>query len=149
MALISILDNCTMPVSGVEESCIISTEPLLTWVVSADHKADDASPKRTSLPSMTESNVEVDERLSDQMAENKEMLAVKAAGIPFMRLMAPMAITAVFISIGAYFIGDKLVPVAYNKIFTLRDDIGRTKNEIKIPSCSAMPSSRPTTHYYI
>ena len=69
-----------------------------------------------------------------QMAENKEMLAVKAAGIPFMRLMAPMAITAVFISIGAYFIGDKLVPVAYNKIFTLRDDIGRTKNEIKIPS---------------
>ena len=38
------------------------------------------------------------------------------------------------IAIGAFFIGDRLVPHAFNKIYTLRDDIGRTKNEIKIPS---------------
>ncbi len=78
MALISILDNCTIPVSGADESCIISTEPLLTWVVTADHKADDASPKRTSLPSMAESNVEVDERLSDQIALVAEMIDISS-----------------------------------------------------------------------
>ncbi|MGM9747441.1 MAG: methionyl-tRNA formyltransferase, partial [Candidatus Cryptobacteroides sp.] len=38
------------------------------------------------------------------------------------------------ISVGAFFIADDLVPIAYNKIFTLRDDIGRTKEEIKIPT---------------
>ena len=33
-----------------------------------------------------------------------------------------------------FFISNDLIPVAYNKIFTLRDDIGRTKEEIKIPT---------------
>ena len=66
--------------------------------------------------------------------ENNELLAIKAAGISLKRVLAPMLVTAVFISIGAFFIANDLVPVAFNKIFTLRSDIGRTKEEIKIPT---------------
>ena len=69
-----------------------------------------------------------------QMAENNELLAIKAAGVSFSRIISPLIAAAFLIAVGAYFIGDRLVPEAYNQIFTLRDDIGRTKNEIKIPS---------------
>lgn len=69
-----------------------------------------------------------------QMAENNELLAIKAAGVSFSRIISPLIAAAFIISVGAFFIGDRLVPEAYNQIFTLRDDIGRTKNEIKIPS---------------
>lgn len=69
-----------------------------------------------------------------QMTENNEMMAIKAAGISLVRVMAPLTVVAVFISIAAYFAGNSLVPKAYNEIFTLRDDIGKTKSEIKIPS---------------
>lgn len=67
------------------------------------------------------------------LAENKELMALKASGISLARIMAPLTVAAFFIAIGAFFSGSKLVPHAYNEIFTLRDDIGRTKDEIKIP----------------
>lgn len=69
-----------------------------------------------------------------QMAENNELLAIKAAGVSFSRIISPLIVAAFIIAVGAFFIGDRLVPEAYNQIYTLRDDIGRTKNEIKIPS---------------
>ena len=67
------------------------------------------------------------------MGENNELTALKAAGVSVLRVMAPIMIASLFISIGTYFVINKLVPVSYNEIFTLRDDIKRTKNEIKIP----------------
>ena len=69
-----------------------------------------------------------------QMGENKELMAIKAAGISLGRLIAPLIVTSAIISVGAFFIGNDLVPKAYNEIFTLRDDITRTKGEIKIPT---------------
>lgn len=68
-----------------------------------------------------------------QMAENNELMAIKASGISFARIISPLIFASATISIGAFYVGDRLVPVAYNEIFTLRDDIGKTKNEIKIP----------------
>ena len=68
-----------------------------------------------------------------QMSENSELIALKAAGISLSRIMAPIMISSVFISVGAYFVVNDLSPYATNQIFTLRDDIGRTKSEIKIP----------------
>lgn len=68
------------------------------------------------------------------MAESNELMAMKASGISVKRVIAPIMTASIFISIGAYFVGNNLVPKAYNEIFTLRDDIGRTKDEIKIPS---------------
>ena len=67
------------------------------------------------------------------MGENNELIALKAAGVSVLRVMTPLMIASMVISIGTYFVINKLVPVAYNEIFTLRDDIKRTKNEIKIP----------------
>ena len=40
----------------------------------------------------------------------------------------------ILISIGAFYIGDRLVPYSINQIYTMRDDIRRTKSEIKIPT---------------
>jgi methionyl-tRNA formyltransferase len=67
------------------------------------------------------------------MGENNELIALKAAGVSVARVMAPVMIASIFISIGTYFVINELVPVSYNQIYTLRDDIKRTKNEIKIP----------------
>ena len=68
-----------------------------------------------------------------QMGENNELIALKASGVSVFRVMLPLLITSVFISIGTFYIINKVVPVSYNQIFTLRDDIGKTKDEIKIP----------------
>ena len=68
------------------------------------------------------------------LGENNELLAIKAAGISLQRVMIPLAIVCMLVSIGAFFISNDLIPLAYNKIYTLRDDIGKTKEEIKIPT---------------
>ena len=69
-----------------------------------------------------------------QMGEQFELTAIKASGISLLRVLAPMIAVAVLISIGAFYIGDRLVPYSINQIYTMRDDIGRTKSEIKIPT---------------
>ena len=69
-----------------------------------------------------------------QLGENNELLAIKAAGISLQRVLIPLGIICAVISVGAFFVSNDLIPVAYNKIYTLRDDIGKTKDEIKIPT---------------
>lgn len=68
------------------------------------------------------------------LGENNELLAIKAAGISLQRVLIPLGIICGVISVGAFFVSNDLIPVAYNNIYTLRDDIGRTKEEIKIPT---------------
>ena len=68
------------------------------------------------------------------LGENNELIATKAAGISLKRVLVPLGITCAIISVGAFFISNDLMPIAFNKIYTLRDDIGRTKEEIKIPT---------------
>ncbi len=68
------------------------------------------------------------------MGEKFELTAMKASGISLIRVLAPMTIVGVFISIGAFYVGNQLVPYSINQIYTMRDDIGRTKSEIKIPT---------------
>ena len=67
------------------------------------------------------------------MGENNELLALKAAGISLPRILSPLFILSIFISIAAFFASNNLIPVAYEKIYRLRSDIGKTKEEIKIP----------------
>ncbi|MBO4765035.1 MAG: methionyl-tRNA formyltransferase [Bacteroidales bacterium] len=67
------------------------------------------------------------------LGENNELLTMKAAGISLGRTMLPLMVMSFLIAIGAFFISNELVPVAYEHIYALRDDIGRTKDEIKIP----------------
>ena len=66
--------------------------------------------------------------------ENNELLAMKAAGISLQRILAPLIIIAVFISIGAFFASNNLIPIAYRKIYSLRYDISNTREEIKLPT---------------
>ena len=68
------------------------------------------------------------------LGENNELLAIKAAGISLQRVLVPLGVICAVISVGAFFVSNDLIPVAYNKIYTLRDDIGKTKDEIKIPT---------------
>ena len=68
------------------------------------------------------------------MGEKFELTAIKASGISLARVLVPMTVVSIFITIGAFYIGDRLVPYSINQIFTMRDDIGRTKSEIKIPT---------------
>ena len=69
-----------------------------------------------------------------QLSENNELIAMKSAGISLKRVMTPMVVVSALISIAAFFAANDLVPLAYKNIYTLRDDIGRTKEEIKIPT---------------
>ena len=68
------------------------------------------------------------------LGENNELLAIKAAGISLQRVLIPLGAVCMVISVGAFFVSNDLIPVAYNNIYTLRDDIGKTKEEIKIPT---------------
>ena len=68
------------------------------------------------------------------MSENNELIAIKSAGISLRRVLMPLMVASLVISIGAFFAANNLVPIAYNQIYTLRDDIGKTKNEINIPT---------------
>ncbi|HIZ87277.1 MAG TPA: methionyl-tRNA formyltransferase [Candidatus Coprenecus pullistercoris] len=68
------------------------------------------------------------------LGENNELLAMKAAGISLQRIFLPLIFVAFAISVAAFFVSNNLIPLAYNKIYTLQYDISRTKDEIKIPT---------------
>ena len=67
------------------------------------------------------------------MGENYELTAMKASGISLGRILLPVIITSALISVGAFYVNDRLVPYSINQIYTMRDDLARTKSEIKIP----------------
>ena len=67
------------------------------------------------------------------LGEHYELAAMKAAGISLTRILAPVVAASALIAIAAFFIGDRLVPYSINHIYTMREDLGRTKSEIKIP----------------
>ena len=68
-----------------------------------------------------------------QLSERGELMAIRASGISFGRVIAPLSVAALLIAGGTFMVCSRLVPYAYNQIYTLRDDIARTKDEIKIP----------------
>jgi len=66
--------------------------------------------------------------------ENNELLAMKAAGISLQRILSPLIIVAIFITIAAFFASNNLIPLSYRKIYSLRSDIAHTREEIKLPT---------------
>jgi Predicted permeases len=67
------------------------------------------------------------------LGENNELLAMKTAGISLQRIISPLIIIAVLICITAFFSANNLIPLAYKKIYALRDDISNTDQEIRLP----------------
>ena len=68
------------------------------------------------------------------MGESNELLAMKAAGISLQRILNPLIVVSIIISVIAFFVSNNFIPISYNKIYTLQYDIGKTKSEIKIPT---------------
>ena len=67
------------------------------------------------------------------MGEHYELTAMNSAGVSLARILLPATVASAVIAVAAFYIGDRLVPYSINQIYTMRDDIGRTKSEIKIP----------------
>src|SRR5690554_2160535 len=53
------------------------------------------------------------------MGENLELLAIKSAGIPLLRIMKPLIILILCISIGAFFFQNNAIPVIQTKFYSL------------------------------
>jgi lipopolysaccharide export system permease protein len=66
--------------------------------------------------------------------ENNELLAMKATGVPLQRILRPLMVLSVVISVGAFFAANNLIPYANFRIRTTLYDIKQKREEIKIPA---------------
>ncbi len=57
------------------------------------------------------------------LGETFELVAIKSAGIPLLRFMRPLLVTAIFISGIAFVFANNIIPVAQLKLATLKYDI--------------------------
>jgi len=68
------------------------------------------------------------------LGEFNELLAMKSTGVSLQRVFAPLFFVNILICICAFSSTNDLIPHAFNKIYSLRDDISHKKKEIKIPT---------------
>ena len=66
------------------------------------------------------------------LGENFELTAVKASGIPLQKFMRPLTIFIVFLTIGAFFYSNHVIPYANLKAGSLLHDIKKQREELKI-----------------
>ncbi|HEY5511320.1 MAG TPA: LptF/LptG family permease [Prolixibacteraceae bacterium] len=66
------------------------------------------------------------------LGENNELLAMKAAGISLFRIMKPVIVLSIIISIGAFQFSNKVIPVSYKKIMALMSSIRQMRPEIVV-----------------
>ena len=65
------------------------------------------------------------------LGENYELLAMKSAGISLMRIVRPLIIVVIFISIGSFFIINNLAPYCNQKMFSIMYDIKRQNQALE------------------
>lgn len=70
------------------------------------------------------------------MGENFELTAIKSSGIPLQRVMKPLIVLIVFISIGSFFFANNVLPYSNRKARTLMYDIQRKRPELNIQAGS-------------
>ena len=66
------------------------------------------------------------------LGENNELLAMKAAGISLFRIMKPVIILSILVSIGAFQFSNKVIPVSYKKLIALMASIRQMRPEIVV-----------------
>jgi lipopolysaccharide export system permease protein len=66
------------------------------------------------------------------MGENNELLAMKSAGISLFRVMKPVIVLSILLSIGAFQFSNKVIPVSFKKLFALMASIRQTRPEIVV-----------------
>ena len=67
-----------------------------------------------------------------ELGENNELLAMKAAGISLFRIMKPVIVLSVVISIGAFTFSNNVIPVSYKKLIALMSSIRQLRPEIVV-----------------
>ena len=65
--------------------------------------------------------------------ERLELLAMKAAGIPLLRIMAPIAVECVLLGFVSFYFQNVVVPQAQVKLYTILYSIKQTSPEVEIP----------------
>lgn len=68
------------------------------------------------------------------MGERLELVAMKSAGIPISKMMAPLAVVSVLLTIFAFWYADKVIPVANLKLRTLIYTVQEQKPALNIES---------------
>lgn len=66
------------------------------------------------------------------LGENNELLAMKAAGISLYRIMKPIIVLSILLSIGAFYFSNQVIPVAFKKLTALMTSIRELKPEIVV-----------------
>jgi lipopolysaccharide export system permease protein len=66
------------------------------------------------------------------MGENNELLAMKAAGISLFRIMKPVIVVSILLSIGAFQFSNSVIPVSYKKLIALMASIRQMRPEIVV-----------------
>ena len=67
------------------------------------------------------------------LGERLELLAIKAAGISLRRTMQPLIVALIFISTGAFFFQNNVLPKAQVKMYTLLFSVRQKSPELDIP----------------
>lgn len=67
------------------------------------------------------------------LGERLELLAMKSAGISLIHIMRPLIITICFVSVGAFFFQNYVMPVVQVKLYTLLYSIRQKSPELEIP----------------
>lgn len=68
------------------------------------------------------------------LGERFELTAMKSAGISLFRIMRPLAITIGFVSIGAFFFSNYILPVSQTKLWALIFSLRQKSPELEIPA---------------
>ncbi len=66
------------------------------------------------------------------LGENNELLALKAAGISLFRIMKPVIVLSILLSIGAFYFSNRVIPVSYKKLIALMSSIRQMRPEIVV-----------------
>ena len=64
------------------------------------------------------------------LGENNELLAMKAAGISLYRIMKPVVVLSIFLTIGSFYFYNQVIPVSYKKLIALMSSIRQLRPEI-------------------
>ena len=67
------------------------------------------------------------------LAEKVELTAMKAAGISLFRILRPLAVLVMFLSIGAFFFSNNVLPKSQTKLWALIFSLRQKSPELEIP----------------
>ena len=67
------------------------------------------------------------------LGESLELLAMKASGISLLKIMYPLIVFIVFLSIGAFYFQNDILPIANTKMYSLLIGIKNKSPELEIP----------------